>query len=190
VADGSSHAKHDRFAIADAAAGAVPAGAAPALIATCPSCGALFIDLLAIRAAVRDARTPSRPRDFLLTTADAARLWPARWRRLLAAIGTQRDAITRPIAVTCTGLGLAGLLLTAVPIGAFDALGGASSAASEAPPEIFITGEPALPPVAKEARKEDPATMTPLTGLSIGLLAAGGAVFAVRRIVPRLGRVR
>lgn len=184
MADGSSHAKHDRFAIADGVG-----GLAPSMIAACPACGALFVDLLAIRTAIREVRTPARTRDFLLTAADAARLRPARWRRLLAAVGTQRDAITRPIAVSCTALGLAGLLLTTAPFGAFGAMGGASSAASEAPPEIYVTGEPA-PRVAKDLRAQDPAATTPLTGISIGLLAAGGVVFAVRRIAPRLGRVR
>jgi hypothetical protein len=185
VADTSSHAKHDRFAIASAVGEATPP-----LIGSCPSCGALFTDLLSIRAAIREVWVPSRSRDFLLTAADAARLRPARWRRLLAAIGSQRDAITRPIAITCTGLGLAGLLLTTVPFGAFDADGGAQSAASEAPPErILIAGEPATP-VAKDQRVRQPVATTPLIGLSIGLLAAGGAVFTARHIAPRLGRVR
>ncbi len=185
MVDGSTHAKHDRFAIAGAIG-----GPAPALITGCPSCGALFADLLAIRAAIREAWVPSRSREFLLTTADAARLRPAGWRRLLAAIGTQRDAITRPIAVTCTGLGLAGLLLTTVPFGAFDGAGGASSAASEAPPErILIAGEPATP-VTEDLRVRQPAASVPLTGLSIGLLAAGGAVFTARRLAPRLSGVR
>jgi hypothetical protein len=189
VADRSAHAKHDRFAIADAAAGAVPAGSAPALIASCQSCGALFADLIAIRAAIRDARVPSRTRDFLLTSADAARLRPVRWRRLLAAIGTQHDAITRPIAVTCAGLGLAGLLLTAVPVGDLAGAGAAQSAAGEVPYEVSIAGEP-TPPVRTDKRVDHPVATAPLTGLSVGLLATGGAVFAARRIVPRLGRVR
>ena len=189
MADGISHAKHDRFAIADAAAGAVPAGIAPALIATCPSCGALYADLRAIRAAIRHVRMPSRSRDFLLTRADADRLRPARWRRVLTAVGTQRDALTRPIAVTCTALGLAGLLLTTIPLGTLDGAGAAQSAASEAPAEIHITGEPAGP-IARDRRSQDQVAATPLTGLSIGLLAAGGAVFAARRIVPRLSWVR
>ena len=181
----SAHAKHDRFMIAGAVG-----DASPPLAGTCPSCRALFIDLSAISAAIREAWVPSRPREFLLTTADEARLRPARWRRLLAAIGTQRDAITRPIAVTCTGLGLAGLLLTTVPFGDFGRAGGAQSAASEAPPErILIAGEPATP-IDKDQRLQHPAAAMPLTGLSIGLLAAGGAVFTARRIAPRLGGVR
>lgn len=184
MADGISHAKHDRFAIADAVG-----GAASAMIVGCPSCGALLADLLAIRAAIRDARVPSRSRDFLLTTADAARLRPARWRRVLGAIGTGRDAITRPIALACTGLGLAGLLVTTSPFGTLDGAGAAQSTASEAPPEVYIVGEPA-PPIARDERVEHPMASTPLTGLSIGLLATGGALFAARRIAQRLSTVR
>jgi hypothetical protein len=185
VADGSSHAKHDRFAIVDAVGGSTPT-----LIASCPSCGALFADLTAIRVAIRDAWVPSRTRDFLLTSADAARLRPARWRRLLAAIGTQHDAVTRPIAVTCAGLGLAGLLLTAVPVGNLAGGGAAQSAANDVPYEVSIAGEPTPPPVRTDKRIQHPVAAAPLTGLSVGLLATGGAVFAARRIVPRLGRVR
>ncbi len=186
MADPSLHAKHDQFAIADAVG-----GSAPALVASCPSCGALFADLTAIRAAIRDVRVPSRTRDFLLTSGDAARLRPVRWRRLLAAIGTQHDAITRPIAVTCAGLGLAGLLLTAIPVGDLAGAGAAQSAASEVPYEVSIAGEP-TPPVRTDKRVEHPvaSASAPLTGLWVGLLATGSAVFAARRIVPRLGGVR
>jgi hypothetical protein len=149
----------------------------------------LFADLTAIRAAIRDARVPSRTRDFLLTSADAARLRPVHWRRLLAAIGTPHDAITRPIAVACAGLGLAGLLLTAIPAEGLVGAGAAQSAASEVPYEVSIAGEPTLP-VHTDKQAQHPVATTPLTGLSVGLLATGGAVFAARRIVPRLGPVR
>ena len=54
---------------------------------------------------------------------------------------------------------------------------------------ILIAGEPATP-IAKDRRLQQPAATTPLTGLSIGLLAAGGAVFMARHVAPRLGRVR
>jgi hypothetical protein len=176
-----SHARHDRFAIADAVGGAVPA-----LVASCPSCGWLLADLQAIRSAIRDARVPSRTRDFLLSNADAARLRPARWRRLLGAIGTQRDAITGPIALACTGLGVAGLVLTTMPLGSANA---PSDATGERSPGVYITSEPASPDTQAEGVPE-PADQDPLTGLSLGLLVGGGAVFAVRRIAPRLGGVR
>lgn len=186
MADVTSHAKHDRFAIADAVA-----GAGPALVASCPSCGSLLADLLAIRTAIRDARAPSRTRDFLLSHADAERLRPARWRRLLAAIGTPRDAITRPIAITCTGLGLAGLLLTTMPLASS---GAAGDAAREGSPGVFIASEPGSSepgsPVTEAEGVPDPVAHYPLTGLSLGLLAGAGAMFAARRIVPRLRRVR
>jgi hypothetical protein len=176
-----SHSRHDRFAIADAVGGAVPAP-----VASCPSCGALFADMQAIRAAIRGAWAPARPRAFPLTPADAARLRPARWRRLLGAIGTQRDGITRPIALACTGLGLAGLVLTTMPVGP---AGATSDATGEGQPRVFITREPAYADTRAE-RVPEAAVPDPLTGFSLGLLAGGGAVFAVRRIAPRLGGVR
>jgi hypothetical protein len=181
VADAMSHSRHDRFAVADAIG-----GPAPALIATCPSCGALYADLQVIRSAIRDARVPSRTREFLLSNGDAARLRPARWRRLLSTIGTQRDAITRPIALSCTGLGLVGLVLTTMPLGS---AGAASDATGERRSEVYITSEPMSPDTHADGVPEH-AVHDPLTGLSIGLLVGGGAVFAVRRIAPRLGAVR
>jgi hypothetical protein len=176
-----AHSRHDRFAIVDAVG-----GAASAPVASCPSCGALFADLQAIRAAMRDAWIPARPRAFPLTAADAARLRPSRLRRLVEAIGTQRDAITRPIALACTGLGLAGLVLTAMPLGSADA---PSDVTVERSPGVFITSEPASPDTRAE-RVPANAVHDPLIGLSLGLLAVGGGVFAVRRIAPRLGGVR
>lgn len=169
MGDRGSHARHDRFAIADA----VGAGTVPTTIAGCPSCGALHSDLLAIRAAIRHSWVPSRPRDLLLTGADGARLRPARWRLLLAALGTPRDAVTRPLALSLTGLGLSGLLLTSIPVGSF----GAATA-----------GAPAS--VNAEDRAAAPADDDPLVGLSAALLAAGGAVFLLRRVAPRAGGVR
>lgn len=181
MADGSGHAKHDRFVIADAIG-----GPAPALIATCHSCGALYADLQAIRTAIRHAWIPARPRAFGLSAADAARLRPASWRRLLGTIGTQRDAVTRPIAVACTGLGLAGLVLTTLPLGS---AGAPSDATGESRSTVYITGEPTSPDAQPEGVLEH-AVHDPMTGVSIGLLVGGGAVFAVRRIARRLGGVR
>jgi hypothetical protein len=183
VGDRGSHGRHDRFAIADA----VGAGTLPTTIATCPSCGALHADLLALRAAIRHAWVPSRPRDFLLTIADGARLRPARWRRLLAAIGTSRDAVTRPLALSLTGLGLSGLLLTAIPVGSIGAASG--SAAASVSPEVDIAGGPAAT-MAVGDRVAVPADDDPLAALSAGLLAAGGATFLLRRVVSRAGGVR
>ena len=84
---------------------------------------------MALAAAVPTAALPARPRDYTLSDADAARLRPAGWRRWLAAIGTSRDAVTRPLAVGLTTLGLAGLLVATVP-GALPSAGSAGAAAA------------------------------------------------------------
>lgn len=183
MAERPSHARHDRFAIADA----IGAGMTPTSIATCPSCGALYADLLAIRAAIRHAWVPSRPRDFVLSADDGARLRPGRWRRLLGAIGTSRDAITRPLALSLTGLGLSGLLLTAIPVGTFGAATGAAAASTT--PEVDIAGGPVATMTAQD-RTVAASEADPLAGPAAALLAAGGAMFLLRRIAPRLGGMR
>ena len=59
--------------------------------------------------------TPSRPRDYYLTPADAARLRPVGWRRWVAAFASPRDLVSRPLAIGLTTLGLAGLLVAGAP---------------------------------------------------------------------------
>ena len=183
MADRGSHARHDRFAVADA----VGPGMIPTAIASCPSCGALHADLLAIRAAIRHAWIPGRPRDFLLSLDDAVRLRPPGWRRFLDAIGSSRDAFTRPLALSLTGLGLSGLLLTAIPAGSF----GSATVGQAAPvtPEFDVTGG-LVPTMAAEECSASPTDDDPLAGLSAALLAAGGAIFLLRRVAPRVGGVR
>jgi hypothetical protein len=89
--------------------------AAEALVASCGECAALRQDLVALREATRAMPTPARPRDYALTPEDAARLHRGGWRRLLAAFGSSRDAVSRPLAMGLTTLGIAGLLLVSVP---------------------------------------------------------------------------
>ena len=59
--------------------------------------------------------TPTRPSDYTLTDSDAVRLRSGGWRRFVAILGTSRDALSRPLAVGLTTLGLAGLLVSAAP---------------------------------------------------------------------------
>jgi hypothetical protein len=182
VAERGSHARHDRFAIADA----VGAGIVPTTIGSCPACGALHADLLAIRTAIRHAWVPARRRGFLLSVGDGIRLRLPRWRVLLAAVGTSRDAVTRPLALGLTGVGLSGLLLTAIPVGAFGAATG--GAAASMTPEVGVTaGQVAT---MAEDRVAGTADDDPLAGLSAALLAAGGAMFLLRRATTRAIGVR
>jgi hypothetical protein len=95
------------------------------LVADCVECRDLLADILSLAAAVPTAAIPPRPRDFTLTPADAARLRPAGWRRLIGFFGSARDGFTRPLAVGLTTMGLVGLLVAALPSG----LGGGATSA-------------------------------------------------------------
>jgi hypothetical protein len=181
VAEALSHARHDRFTIAAAIGG----GAAPATVVTCPHCGALHRDLLALQTALRHAWTPKRPRDLRLDATVVAALRPALWRRLLGVIGSSRDAITRPLAVGLTGVGIVGVVLTSTAYG----LGGMSGDAASAEVAIKAAGGPTAPsadaPVAQE-----PAPADPVLVISTGALAAGGGLFVLRRVAARVRGVR
>jgi hypothetical protein len=129
----TSHADHDTLLVAALASGDL-AGTdrdhATALIQTCSDCLTLHEDILAIARATTSVPPPiaTRPRDFRLTPEQARRLRPAGWRRALGAFATPRLAFTRPLGIGLTTIGLAGLLLTNIPLG----FGGASSAAAPA----------------------------------------------------------
>ncbi len=209
MADHGSHARHDRFAVAEAVGG----GMLPGTTGGCPACGTLYADLLTLQHAVRHAWTPRRPRDLRLSLADATRLQRSRWRSWLAGIGSPKDALTRPLALSLTGLGLAGLLLTAMPplslgsraaaqaelhVAAADAGSGASPAASAA--AASAPGDPARSPDPIETSKAPdvslrvadraPEAPRPLLPLSIALLGIGAGMFTLRRIAAAMRPVR
>ncbi|HEX3429135.1 MAG TPA: hypothetical protein VHS36_10025, partial [Candidatus Limnocylindrales bacterium] len=113
----------------------------------------------------------TRPRDFRLTSEQAARLRPRGWRRMLGAFGGPRLAFAKPLGIALTTIGLAGLLVTNIPLG----LGGASSAAA-----------PAAAPVDMSAASSDVTgeSSTGNTGSYGGVLApAGSGVPAASRDV-------
>jgi hypothetical protein len=181
------HAAHDRLLVAGLADRTTDAltraelDAARALVADCPDCAALHADLVAIAAAVPTAAIPTRARDFRIGPADAERLRAPAWRRWLAGIGSPRDAVSRPLAVGLTTIGLAGLLVATIP-GALSGLGGATSqtvlstvgapigapsaapsaAAMESAPEVAgaAASDAAAPSAAPPAPEEPAATTT------------------------------
>lgn len=180
MADSLSHARHDRFAIAAAMGGNDP----PSTLTTCPQCGALHRDLLSIQRALRHAWTPKRPHDLRLDATALARLRPALWRRVLGVIGSSRDAISRPLAIGLTSVGIVGVVLTSTASGLDGLAGGAARAV-----EIQTTDGPTAGP--GDARVvQGPAPGDPVLAMSTGALAAGGAVFALRRIAARARGVR
>ena len=120
TASGPDHAAHDRAVVAALAARDPDVTgderqAAQALVAACTECARLHADLVALATALPTAATPRRPRDFTLTAADAERLRGRGWRAWLRRIGSSRDTITRPLALSLTTLGLAGLLVATRP---------------------------------------------------------------------------
>jgi len=131
----TSHDRHDPLLMAALAAGDL-AGTdrdhATTLIHTCAECATLHADLIAISRATTSVPPPilTRPRDFRLTPEQAARLRPSGWRRVIGAFASPRLAFTRPLAIGLTTIGLAGLLVTNIPLGF--GLGSASSAAAPA----------------------------------------------------------
>lgn len=195
MADLRSHARHDRFAISATLGG----GALPGTVVSCSACGALHGDLLAIRDAVRGAWLPPLGRDLRLSAVTAARLRPSGWRRLVRAIGSSSDAVTRPLALSLVGLGLAGLLLTALPTVAFP-LGSSGTMGHEpgmtdvqvpASGTIGIAGQPTVSSpngvVDRELTVPVPAAPSDdrILVLSTAFLSSGGTLLIVRRLATR-----
>jgi anti-sigma factor RsiW len=138
----ATHASHDTMLVTSLADHSLAEGeraAADALVAACAACADLFTDLEALRVATREMPVPARPRDFTLTADDAVRMRPGGWRRLVAAFGTSRDMLSRPLAAGLTTLGLVGLLFATIP----SIL--PSSAAATAPSGDRAVGGPVLP---------------------------------------------
>jgi hypothetical protein len=114
----AGHAAHDPLLVAslvDRSLGESERATAEELVASCGACADLHADLLALRDATRAMPTPARPRDFALTAEDAVMLRRGGWRRLVAAFGSSRDAVSRPLAMGLTTLGIAGLLVATIP---------------------------------------------------------------------------
>ncbi len=128
----SDHARHDALLIAAHAAGdleGVERSRAEQLVAACHECTALERDLRAIALATTAANlpVPPRPRSFTLEPTDAARIRPSGWRGLIRRFASPDLSFTRPLAAGLTTLGLAGLLVAAMP-GGLSSLGGSAAA--------------------------------------------------------------
>jgi hypothetical protein len=140
----SDHASHDTMlvaSLADHSLAPSERAAADALVAACSQCADLHADLLALRTATRAMPTPARTADYMLTPRDAVRLGSGGWRRFVAILGTSRDALSRPLAIGLTTLGLAGLLVANVPSFSF---GSASSGATQLAPVGAPVGDGAV----------------------------------------------
>lgn len=166
----TAHAAHDLLLVAAFAADDVEAAdriRAEALLASCAECTALAADLQAIARATAELPAAVRPRDFTLRPEDAARLRPLGWRRLAAAFGARRLDVTRPLAAGLTTLGLAGLLVSGLPL---LPLGGSAGAAASAAPS----------PAPAAAAASDAPALIEKAGEPIASAAASGPVLTDR----------
>ncbi len=106
--------------------------AAESLPASCTGCAALALDLAAIRGAMTALPVPPRRRDYRLTAADAARLRPSSWHRLLEWLAAPGSTV-RPLATGLATLGVVGLLVTSGLPGLLSGFGSAGAAPALAP---------------------------------------------------------
>jgi hypothetical protein len=189
------HAGHDPLRVAEAVD---RGGRLGPVLQFCDPCGQLYADLLALTASIAHVATPARPRDFTLRADDAHRLRPGRWRTWWQSLGSARDAVTRPLAIGLTTLGLAGLLLTAAPT-LIPAMGSAA-ASPEADRVLPSGGAGAFIPLTVDPHVSAPPENAPVdaaaadpsstVALSVGLVAAGVGLFAARNIAAHGRRVR
>jgi hypothetical protein len=148
-----AHEGHDLHLIAAHVAGDLTGpdeAVAATRLSSCPACAALHDDLRAIARATRELPVPARPRDFRLTPEVAERLRRGGWRRLLHALGGPSFAFVRPMGAALTTLGLAGLLLAALPgvqLGGFAAAPAGGATASQLPAAAPTTGDAAGAPL-------------------------------------------
>lgn len=137
------HDQHDPILVVSLASGDLAPtdrdfATAQSLISSCSDCARLHDDVLAIARATKELPPAQRTRDFRLTDADAAKLRPAGWRRLLGGLASG-PLLSRQLGAGLATLGIAGLLLTALPgiqLGGFASSGAAASqpaSAAEAP---------------------------------------------------------
>lgn len=112
------HARHDPAmvsALVDRSADPSDRSAGEAMVAACADCASLFEDLSVLAAAVESMPTPARPREYVLSVDDAARIRRPGWRRILGGLGSPGDALSRPLAIGLTTMGLVGILVVGVP---------------------------------------------------------------------------
>jgi len=113
-----SHHDHDLALVAALAAGDAQGRdhtRATELVTSCTECALVRDDLVALASSLHSLPAPRRTRDYRLTAEQAATLRPTGWRRLLGAFGGTGFRFATPVGTAMATLGIAGLLLSAVP---------------------------------------------------------------------------
>lgn len=201
----ADHERHDQEVVA---AAADRGGRAAGVVAACNDCLTLLSDLRALAVAMPWSAIPGRPRDYRLTMEDAARLRRRGWRRIVAALGSGRDAVTRPLALSLTTLGLIGLLLGSMPAAMPFAAGTARDQAeiaqpvgapdaNDAPGTVTTTDRPVGDAISDASGAQDAAARpapeadaSALRILALSFLGLGLGTFVVRRVASTRRGVR
>jgi hypothetical protein len=169
----NQHPDHDLELVAAYAAGDATGPElerVTALVSTCAECAALHHDLRAIAAAMPELPAPARPRDFRLTTEQAASLRPSGIRGLLATLSGPKFSFATPLGTGLAALGIVGVLVasgglptgggTAAPQPETEAAAQLAAPASDAPAEgMYAAG--AQPADASPAASAAPAEIAP-----------------------------
>jgi hypothetical protein len=183
--DSTPHDRHDPILVVSLAAGDL-AGTdrdrATNLIRECPECARLHDDLIAIARATAALPAAVSPRDFRITPEQAERLRPTGWRRFVAAFGAPR--FSRQLGVGMATLGLAGLLLSALPPLQFGGSAGAAPAAgastedqrfSAQGPQSYTGSSPIRAPIVEGAAPSASTHFDALTSAAASAAAASAA---------------
>jgi hypothetical protein len=174
------HDQHDPILVVSLASGDLAATdrdyiAAQSLISSCSDCARLHEDILAIARATKALPPVERTRDFRLTDADAAKLRPAGWRRVLSGLANG-PLFSRQLGAGLATLGIAGLLITAlpaVPLGMSGAAAPSQPAAAASQPAAAAQG-PVYESLESSGSEAAMAPAPSLPAPSVGLDTSGG----------------
>jgi len=205
------HSTHDLVllaAVADRDPDPATQATVEAMIASCADCAAIAEDLRALALALADLPTSlPAPRDMRLTVGDATRLrGGGLWRAILRPFGTSGMPALRPLAGVLTTLGIAGILLSTVPLGfetagtalnqVGSAVGGAAAASSQSPAQAYYPGPASSTEVAGGPKDQptfappysiDSSGSQPSASEALGAPTRAGATPAVQAFAQDVG---
>ncbi len=105
-----AHESHDRLLVARFAVGDVLApdevATVRAVMAGCAECRELVSQMQVVQQATAESQAPARPRDFFITTEQAATLRPNAWLRFLGRFSAPRMTVLRPLAGATLAIGV------------------------------------------------------------------------------------
>ena len=161
----AEHRRHDRLLVARFAVGDAGFGQdheAAGLVRRCSECAALAADIKAISGSVAKLPATPRPRDFRLTTEQAANLRGSRLDRWLRTITGSGWATVRPLAAVALSVGLVMSVVGVLPgLGAAAPVPLGAAQGPVAPGQPSPTGQPAPEQTSDNRNNSDAPLATP-----------------------------